>query len=496
MTKHMLDRAGAGVLLATLALSQGCRTTEDVLSDYEKNFSAGAYALASQEVSELAGDRDSNEQLWHLHAGAALMFAGDSAAAVEQFHATEDAFEAEDAKSVFARGGEGALAMLGNDMTFDYDGGGQDRIFTCLYKAQVYASLGDSDSARTELNRADAHQDKWLFERGKDIEAARERLESESSSYRKEKGEAEAANTDRSATASAMSDYSFATSMAEGCGFDPRTSGRLEALSRNDYFNAYASHFNGVFRWVDGTGGRELLAETAALRPANSVAARDAAEARAGAAPASQVWVYVEDGLCPKREEWRIDLPTALIPGLNRYVLYTGMAFPKLAYRPFAGLQWNVKTSGASVPLEVLQDVDALMKTEYDVYMRGAIAREIMRTIVKTGTQIALGIAEDNADGYAKWGLLAARVAAAGWHAGTVGADIRSWTSLPKIVFVARLDRPADGRLDISCTTQTIPVQLAPGEGNAAVFVRLPSAQAVPSVRIVELKTQSKSCIE
>ena len=99
----------------------------------------------------------------------------------------------------------------------------------------------------------------------------------------------------------------------------------------------------------------------------------------------NQVWVYVEDGLCPVREEWRLDLPTVLIPYLNRYILYAGMALPYLRYRNEACASYSVAAGGQVMPLVELQDVDALLKTEFDVYFRGALTREITRTVVKAG---------------------------------------------------------------------------------------------------------------
>ena len=76
---------------------QGCRTTQEILRDYDTNFAAGAYAPASVEVTELAEKQDSEECLWRLSSGAAKMFAGETGAALEQFDRTEVTFEKSDA---------------------------------------------------------------------------------------------------------------------------------------------------------------------------------------------------------------------------------------------------------------------------------------------------------------------------------------------------------------------------------------------------------------
>ena len=137
--------------------------------------------------------------------------------------------------------------------------------------------------------------------------------------------------------------------------------------------------------------------------------------------------------------------------------------------------------------MELLQNVDQLVKTEFEVYMKGAITREITRTAVKVGVQVALGILSENvSDWRTQYALKASQVVAAGWMAATVGADVRSWRSLPKNVYVARTDKPASGVLSVSCGRVNIPVSVPPG-GNSAVFVRIPTPKAAPSVRVVNL---------
>ena len=192
------------------------------------------------------------------------------------------------------------------------------------------------------------------------------------------------------------------------------------------------------------------------------------------------MWVYVEDGLCPEREQQRIDLPLLLIPYADRYVKYAGLCLPRLLVRPAAASSWTA----AGVNLEQLADVDALAKIEYDVYMRGALKREITRTIVDVGVQVALGIAADRATGMTRTALVASQYAVAAYSMARRGADTRCWSALPKSVYVARVARPADGVLEIRADgIPAVHVNLKPG--NSMVFVRKPSRAAAPSVKVV-----------
>ena len=48
------------------ACAAGCRTTKEVLDDYEVALSTGNYAEPVQETSELAAEKDGSQLLWQL----------------------------------------------------------------------------------------------------------------------------------------------------------------------------------------------------------------------------------------------------------------------------------------------------------------------------------------------------------------------------------------------------------------------------------------------
>ena len=481
-------------VVAALAMA-GCRTVDDVIVDYRANISGGNYAAAAKEPEELAAKENGDRLMWRLMAASAYDLSGETEKALDNFDVAEDIMIANDRTSVFGQTAAAANAMMLNDRFFPYDGGGQDRIFTCLYKAVGYGTRSDFDAARTELNRAAQHQENWLWERRKDLAAADERMDKEAAAYAKEKSEGNSSGDGQStgvAVQNAIKDGSFATTVKEYFMFDIFTSGVLDSLKPADYQNPYAAHVCGVFRWLNGDGdGRGYLRDAAVLRPQNSFARRDFSSCDQGWKPKNQVWVYVEDGLCPEREQQRIDLPLLLIPYAGRYVKYAGLCLPRLLVRPAAALSWTA----AGVNLEQLADVDALAKIEYDVYMRGAIKREITRTVVDVGVQVALGVAAEESlrrhnekrDGGLPteyYALKASQYAVAAYSMARRGADTRCWSALPKSVYVARVARPADGVLEIRADgTPAVQVNLKPG--NSMVFVRKPSRAAAPSVKVV-----------
>lgn len=487
-----MKRLAISLFLLPLLVA-GCRTNKDILNDYEKALVAGDYAAPVAEIEGKADDGGVDELMWRLHAGGSRYLLNDFPASVQQFDKAEDVFIRNDQTSVFKQGATGAFAMVSNDRAFPYAGGGEDRIFTCFYKAVDYMRNGQPDAARTELNRAAQHQDNWLWERKKEISDAADKLKEDADSYTKKEGGSSSSGGFDSSKGSqtvdkAFADASFAGQIKEKCGFDMSVDGNVETLARRDWLNRYVQHATGVFRLASGEGdAAAYFRELAEIDPGNVLVKADLDLAQGGGKPVNCVWVFVEDGLGPVREEWRLDLPLVLIPYLNRYVMYAGMALPYLRYRNAACSSYQLSAGGQAFPLVEMQDVDQLMKTEFDVYFRGALIREITRTVVKVGVQVALGVTAENVgDRYTSVALRASQMTAAAWAASVTQADLRSWTGLPKKVYAMRVNRPADGKVTISGDGMPV-AELQLPEGNSMVFVRKPSAQAPAVVKAVAL---------
>ena len=324
MSADIATRCARVAVFALLAAAAGCRTVNDVMVDYRANLSRGEYAAAAREPAELAAKENGDRLLWRLMSAKAHDLAGETDLAIADFDVAEDIMIENDKSSVFSRSVDTANAMMLNDKYFPYDGGGQDRIFACMYKAIGYASKGDMAAARTEFNRAAQHQENWLYERRRNLAAAEERLRKESAEYSKEQGGEKNAGQSNVAIQNAVKDGSFRETVKEAFGVDIFSSSTLDDLKPEDYQNPYLSHACGVFRWLDGDGdGRGHLKDALRLRPKNSVVRSDLEACEAGVKPSGDVWIYAEDGLSPVREAWRIDLPLLLIPYAERYVKYT-----------------------------------------------------------------------------------------------------------------------------------------------------------------------------
>ena len=421
------------------------------MADYEANVLVGKFAEAAVEPAEKADEGGKDALFWQLHAAAAERLAGNNDEAVRRFDLAEDLFIDFEHRS---KAVDTTASMMTGDYILPYAGEGQDRVFTCLYKAIDFGVLGKPAAVRTELNRAMLHQQNWRAERSAEIAAADATLERDARSYAQSNGARQPTGSNAVSTVSrAFGDASFSAAIRANAGFDTARDGRLDLITDDDFTNAYLVRVNETFRRYVGDSGPK---------------------------PHDMVTVFVEDGMCPKREEWRIDLPTILIPWVNRYVQYAGMALPKLVYRNAAVTAYSVSCAGTSYQMVEIQDVDRLVKTEFDVYFRGALPREIIRAVARVGVQIALGAVRDSiSDDNTRLALTLVQLGTAAYGFATTDADIRSWTTLPKKVYMLDLPRPADGAVTVTCGLEQIRLNVQ--SGNTMVFVRKTSS-AAPSV--------------
>lgn len=435
----------------------GCRSTAEIMADYESNVLYGNYAAAASEPAQKADEGGKDALCWQLHAAAAARLAGDNEEAIRRFDLAEDLFIDFGNRGEAGSAADTTVSLMSGDYAMPYVGAGQDRIFTCLYKAIDFGVLGKPEAVRTELNRALLHQQNWREERSAEIAQSEAKLRADAQAYAQSKG---TTAPDSSTSASrAFGVPSFASAVMANAGFDTARDGRLELLAEDDFMNVYLAQVNETFRLYAGDSGPK---------------------------PRDRVAVFVEDGMCPRRSAWRIDLPLILIPGAGRYVKYAGMALPKLVYRNAAATAYSVSVAGANYQLARIQDVDRLVKTEFDVEFRGAITREIVRAVTRVGAQIALGAVRDSiSDGNTQLALDLIQLGVAAYSACATDADVRSWTALPKSVYMLDFPRPADGAVAVNCGNEQ--VRLSVPEGNTMVFVRKTSSAAPAITKLFTL---------
>ena len=466
---------GKGKITAAFAMAMacawlcGCRTTASQLAHFEQCLVTGDYAGAAQLGGTLARKDNRNTLLWQLNAASACALDGRMDDAITYADAAEALAISNDFASAVEKGARTAGAVLVNDMATDYEASGPELVYNGLLKAIQYLALGNRNACRTELNRMMGWQEEYRYRRGKYINAMMETI-------RKEQ-RPDSLGMNRKVS-EAMQNCPELTENLPESAFRPA----LETLAAADYLNAYALHVAGVFRHLNGDGGRVQLKRAMELAPSNPSVARDFADCDAGRKPSGQVWVWIENGLCPARAEF---VAPVLIPIPMPYggmeMLGATVAMPYLVPRgaAFAACQVN------GVPCAPLQDFDRLVQSDFAIWMKGATAREVARVSTRIASQAALLIAEYNADDPdARLSMQLARLGVMAYSMGSSAADIRSAAAMPKSVEYCRVDRPANGRIQVVADGQAISVTLPENASNAMVFVRKMSPYAPAAVAV------------
>lgn len=240
---------------------------------------------------------------------------------------------------------------------------------------------------------------------------------------------------------------------------------------------------HGLFFMVNAQGNSDFGKAYDSLKRAASMTDNDTAKAdmvladslRKGKKSIKDVeptgWVVFENGLGPKKEEIRIDLPVFIA---SDNVMYTGMALPKLVERQQAFPELKVEGTSTTV----LSEMDRVVQAEFKAEFPYILSREVTRAICKTVAQKQLNDENPTA------GLIASIAQMA-----TTGADIRMWNSLPKDFQLTRINKPKDGSLTISAQGMAEPlnVELDPKAQFSIVYVRAVSPLATPAVDVINL---------
>ena len=179
----------------------------------------------------------------------------------------------------------------------------------------------------------------------------------------------------------------------------------------------------------------------------NYVAASDAARAEAladGRAAGMGDFTYAifEEGCAPLRRQFRVDLPLYIFADALPHV---GVNFPYLAPADSGVRPPAISGGGKTAKFAKIADMDEIVSREFRDGLPVVVARSILSAAVKAGAQFAAQYAvRDNSAA-----LLLVAIAGSVYQTATNDADLRSWTTLPKAVYLAKLPTPRDGIVEI-----------------------------------------------
>jgi hypothetical protein len=190
-----------------------------------------------------------------------------------------------------------------------------------------------------------------------------------------------------------------------------------------DFVNPFATYIAGVFFLIEGDYNRavDMMKESTGMVGDNTYIVEDFAAVEqalnTGGAVPSTVWVVFENGLGPVKEEVRIDLPLFIATDNVRYF---GIALPKLVDRYEALPHLGVTVDGIDYQTQLVTNMDAVVRTEFNKDFQGILTRAIISSTAKAIAQYSL---EKNTSS-------GAAIVMALYSVASTAADVRIWTTL------------------------------------------------------------------
>jgi hypothetical protein len=384
---------------------------------------AGDYAGALN-VFPPGAARGGNEILIRMERGILLQTMGNFKDSAIEFEAAADAIASGERRAVISasRTAAGAASLIINEKTLPYEGADFEKIFIHTYDALNYLMLKDLDGARVEIMNAYRRQQELSDKHFQDLEKAR-----------KEKDVAGWENQFRKADSAR---YESLVQTAQGVqsiyqnAFAYYISALVYELHKEndeayiDLKKAYEAAPN--CRFIQ----RDLKRLSKTLRYADDFERWEKLFGKHNPAQDDGIDIFVvfEAGLAPYKEQLTIPIPTA--SGLF------AAAFPVYRFSPVSVLSGSISLGDRTETTCIVSDTDAIASRNLLDQFPILFAKQIARTSIKAVATRQIN--RQRGDGTAFLANILALI--------TEQADLRTWSTLPKQVQVARLTAPEGTR--------------------------------------------------
>jgi len=478
LTKKFNLFAGVCILL----ICSGCASSsqKSKLQQFNAHYQSGQYADAVGLQLQAKGDKVNHpaKLLEVLQAGAALRADAlradapttDAPTTVSKLKESNKLFD--EAEEIIKHHNEKLLASkavstvgatLVNDSMLKYSGYEFDGVMVNTYKALNLWIDGDAD-ARVEFNRAVERQDRAKERFKKLIAKNKAELKAQQAQQTKKYGQ---------------SGPDIQKNLSNQDTQDTVYSNLPDFEAYADFTNPFTLYAAGLYFMSQGdlSKAENLLKEAHGIDQSVRVLKNDFKdlENRFDVPQTEKyVWVFLENGLGPELEQFRVDLPLFL---LTNDVKYTGIALPRIKLRDQAYSHLTVQSGDLLAKTEIVASMDRVVQTEFKKRYPMILSRAIASTLIKTYAQ---HLAQQE---LGDWGGIAVAL----YQAATNSADTRMWTALPKNFQVARVPAPKDGQLTLAFPNgSNQAVQLKSGQ-SALVYVKAVTSTVPPLIKVMEL---------
>lgn len=439
------------------------------------NYQSAAIAMATDEEDEddARNDPSGDKVLDLLHLGEAHRLAGDYDAAIRAFDRAESGMKYLDTRNLASSTMGKAASILINESVQDYRALMSEAILVNTYKGLSFLAKGNSDFARVEFNRADDRTRRAVDYFSEEIQAQRDAVQS---------GPASAASVRRNVESGEF------RSMLKNRYGDP-AGWSVYA----DYIVPASTYLHGLYFLAAGNGQADIdravssLERVARMTPDNQALIADAGLAQSLASGelrredmSPMVWVLYENGLGPVLEEIRFEVPLFVTPRDRPSLIFAAIALPR--YKDRLAVPGNLIASsddGTHATTDTLAQMGRVIRTEMQARFPGILTRAISAAVVK-------GIMQYQAT--EQLGALG-QIGSIIYTLATTQADLRGWQALPDHWEVARLERPADGKLILKDTRRGLLGQInVPDQPFTLIYVKRPTTASPATVMLLDLQ--------
>lgn len=428
-------------------LLSACATHTEETKNIRAKWAAGNVAQAQAELSQAASEKSDTGDilLWKLEEGAAARANGDIAQSAKNFDTAYKIAENYGFKPDVSVSDETG-AIFTNQSFLPYKGYNYDKIMMCAYQGMNYMELRDFDRAAVEFIRLGNFQ-----QEAQALNA--ERIDREAEAIKAAKRKDAKADYD----ASKSFNNSAAQSQLRKYYGDDFTMDTSMQQAKGIYLNPFAYWISGVYfanKGVDASDrnraadmfriGGEMLGGKSRIFAEDYNAARALASGKISK-PENTTYVVYETGCAPIRNQFKINLPLYIVA---KNVPHVSMNFPYLEKQNSYAPNLRITAGGKTQNLETLADMDAIIDREFKNELPLVLTKTVISAAIKAGAQYAAASAVD--DGWAK---LAINITGSIYQSMMNDADLRTWTTLPKQIKVARFPTPSDGKVHLEGRT-------------------------------------------
>ena len=482
-------------VISVIALFSGCAVPELKIpgvseSGYESAHKAtmdGNFTLAaecSDKDKDFKSKLDESNQLPTLYSGNSYMYCNDYESSLKRLEEAEAIVKYHNEEILLGSAGDLIAQLLLNDAVIDYHATMNDAIMLNTYKAINYMALGEMGKARIEFNRAIDRQRRAKETYAKLISKKQEAMNKKQAD---EKNKLEAKNKSETKKKSNVSlDFDKTLKNPE---IDKMIANKYPSLNNfekyPDFVNPFTNYMAGIFfaTQKDYLKSADILKEVYGMSKKSKHVKEDLVmvenildhkKTNGKKTTVNNVWVVYSNGLAPKKEQFRIDVPLFLF---TDKISYTGISLPKMVQQELATKNLTVFNKNKLLSQsESFASMDRVVLTEFEYGYKDVVTRAVFSSLIKTYMQYEL---------QRNMGAMAG-LAAGVFQRLSTQADTRTWGNLPKEYQISRIKMPKDKSIQIKVGSENINLDLGDSK-NAIVFVRKPSAVSKASYSVIKL---------